>query len=48
MRDQAERDARARLGESGWTEAYATGRQAFIDSAHDLYRFVTDAGPASR
>ena len=32
LRDQAERDARARLGQERWAPAYAAGRIASIDS----------------
>jgi hypothetical protein len=32
LRDQAERDARARLGQERWARAYAAGRTASIDS----------------
>jgi hypothetical protein len=42
LRDHAEREARARLGPDRWAQAYAAGRRASIDSAHDLYRFVAD------
>jgi predicted ATPase/transcriptional regulator with XRE-family HTH domain len=42
MREQAERTARARLGDDRWNRAYAAGRMLSIDSAQDLYRFVTE------
>lgn len=32
LRDQAEREARARLGPDRWAQAYAAGRRATIDS----------------
>jgi predicted ATPase/DNA-binding XRE family transcriptional regulator len=43
LREQAERDARARLGPDRWDRAYAAGRRASIESAQDLYRFVAEA-----
>jgi len=42
LRGQAERTARARLGDDRWNRAYAAGRMLSIDSARDLYRFVTE------
>jgi predicted ATPase/DNA-binding XRE family transcriptional regulator len=42
LREQAERTARARLGADRWNRAYAAGRMISIDSAQDLYRFVTE------
>jgi tetratricopeptide (TPR) repeat protein len=42
MREQAERTARTRLGDDRWNRAYAAGRMLSIDSAQDLYRFVTE------
>jgi predicted ATPase/transcriptional regulator with XRE-family HTH domain len=42
LRERAEREARARLGPERWAQAYAAGRRTYIDSAHDLYRFVAD------
>jgi predicted ATPase/DNA-binding XRE family transcriptional regulator len=42
LRDQAERTARSRLGKDRWNRAYAAGRMLSIDSARDLYRFVTE------
>jgi hypothetical protein len=42
MREQAELTARARLGDDRWNRAYAAGRMLSIDSAQDLYRFVTE------
>ena len=41
LRAQAERDARARLGESRWTRAYDAGRSASIDSLLDDIERVT-------
>jgi hypothetical protein len=32
LRDQAEREARARLGPDRWARAYAAGRSASIDA----------------
>jgi hypothetical protein len=32
LREQAERDARARLGVDRWVEAYAVGRRSSIDA----------------
>ena len=32
LREQAERDARARLGSDRWAEAYAAGRKTSIDA----------------
>ena len=40
LRENAERDASARLGPERWKHAYASGRKTSIDSADDLYRFV--------
>jgi predicted ATPase/DNA-binding XRE family transcriptional regulator len=42
LQEQAERDARARLGSDRWAAAYAIGRRASIDSAQDLHRFVEE------
>jgi tetratricopeptide (TPR) repeat protein len=42
LREHAERESRTRLGPDKWARAYATGRRASIDSASDLYRFVSD------
>jgi len=42
LREKAERDAQARLGPDRWAHAYAAGRRTSIDSAQDLYRFVTE------
>jgi predicted ATPase/DNA-binding XRE family transcriptional regulator len=42
LRQQAERQARARLGQDRWDKSYAAGRNAAIDSARDLYRFVAE------
>jgi predicted ATPase/DNA-binding XRE family transcriptional regulator len=42
LRQQAERQARARLGEDRWEKSYAAGRNVSIDSARDLYRFVAE------
>jgi hypothetical protein len=42
LRQQAERQARARLGQDLWNKAYAEGRGVSIGSARDLYRFVVD------
>jgi predicted ATPase/DNA-binding XRE family transcriptional regulator len=42
LREEAERTARARLGADRWNRAYAAGRTLSIDSAQDLYRFVTE------
>jgi hypothetical protein len=43
LREQAERDARSRLGPDRWVRAYAPGRRNSIDWAQDLYRFVAEA-----
>jgi hypothetical protein len=42
LRDRAEQEARARLGPRRWARAYAAGRRTCIDSAQDLYRWVTE------
>jgi tetratricopeptide (TPR) repeat protein len=42
LRQQAERQARARLGQDRWEKSYAAGRNVSIDSARDLYRFVAE------
>jgi predicted ATPase/DNA-binding XRE family transcriptional regulator len=42
LREQAEQEARARLGPDRWARAYAAGRKTSIDSAQDLYRFIAD------
>jgi predicted ATPase len=42
LREHAERESKTRLGPDRWARAYATGRRASIDSASDLYRFVSD------
>jgi hypothetical protein len=42
LRERAEGDARSRLGQERWAQAYAIGRAASIDSAQDLYRFVSE------
>jgi tetratricopeptide (TPR) repeat protein len=42
LREEAERTARARLGADRWNRAYTAGRMISIDSAQDLYRFVTE------
>ena len=42
LRERAEREARAHLGPSRWTQAYTAGRRASINSARDLCRFVAD------
>jgi predicted ATPase len=42
LREKAEREGRARLGPDRWARAYAAGRTTSIDSAQDLYRFVTE------
>ena len=42
LREQAEREARARLGPDRWARAYAAGRRTSIDSAQDLDRFVAE------
>ena len=44
LRDQAEREARERLGPDRWARAYEAGRKTPIDSAQDLCRFVAE-GP---
>jgi predicted ATPase/DNA-binding XRE family transcriptional regulator len=44
LREQAERQARARLGPDRWAKAYTAGRNVSIDSARDLYRFVVERG----
>jgi predicted ATPase/DNA-binding XRE family transcriptional regulator len=40
LREQAEREARARLGPRRWALAYGAGRRSSVDSAEALYRFV--------
>jgi predicted ATPase/DNA-binding XRE family transcriptional regulator len=42
LRQQAEQQARARLGQDRWDKSYAAGRNVSIDSARDLYRFVVE------
>jgi predicted ATPase/DNA-binding XRE family transcriptional regulator len=42
LRQQAEQQARARLGQDRWDKSYAAGRNVSIDSARDLYRFVAE------
>ena len=42
LREQAEREAHARLGPKRWARAYESGRRTCIDSAQDLYRFVAE------
>jgi hypothetical protein len=42
LREQAEQQARARLGPDRWAKSYAAGRNVSIDSARDLYRFVAE------
>jgi ATP/maltotriose-dependent transcriptional regulator MalT len=44
LRNQAERQARERLGPDKWVRSYEAGRKTAIDSADDLARFVA-AGP---
>ena len=40
--EQAEREARARLGPDRWARAYEAGRRISIDSAQSLSRFVAE------
>jgi hypothetical protein len=42
LRQQAEQQTRARLGQDRWEKSYAAGRNVSIDSARDLHRFVAD------
>jgi predicted ATPase/DNA-binding XRE family transcriptional regulator len=42
LRDRTERIAREHLGADRWDRAFAAGRMLSIDSAQDLYRFVTE------
>ena len=44
LREQAEREARARLSPDLWAEAYSAGRMASIDALlHDIERVVRQA-----